>query len=125
MTENLGVDYPRTMSEEWFVYFPLLHEVYGPTTEEDARDEAGQVGIVMGPFPRPFPARGGGGVEAKTKKTKEAIQHMLRELEMPAKTLTKWELGFLESISEQFEARRSLSDKQFEILERIYAEKTA
>jgi hypothetical protein len=53
------------------------------------------------------------------------IEHMLRELESPAKPLSKWELSFVESISEQFETRRTLSDKQFEILERIYAERTA
>lgn len=60
-----------------------------------------------------------------TPKTKEMIQHMLRELEHPAKKLTAWELGFLESISEQFFERNTLSEKQFEILERLYAEKTA
>lgn len=38
--------------------------------------------------------------------------------------LTKWEQGFIESITQQFEERGTLSDRQEEILERIYAEKT-
>ena len=61
----------------------------------------------------------------KTQKTPEIIKHFLRELELPAKELTKWERDFIDSISDQFDRRGSLSDKQFEILENIYAEKTA
>jgi hypothetical protein len=60
-----------------------------------------------------------------TPKTPEIIESWLKELERPAKTLTAWELSFLESISDQFSSRQTLSDKQFAILERIYAEKTA
>lgn len=56
---------------------------------------------------------------------KAFIAHMLAELETPAKSLSKWEEDFVESVSEQFERRGSLSDRQAEILERIYAEKTA
>lgn len=56
---------------------------------------------------------------------KEIIQHMLTALETPSQELTKWEENFLGSIAEQFEKRGTLSDKQFEILDRIYAEKTA
>jgi hypothetical protein len=48
---------------------------------------------------------------------------MLDGLDTPAKELTKWETDFVASITEQFETRKSLSDRQFEILERIYAEK--
>lgn len=61
----------------------------------------------------------------KTPKTGEMIKHFFSSLEMPAKTLTEWELGFIESISAQYDERGNLSDKQFEILERIYTEKTA
>lgn len=61
----------------------------------------------------------------KTPKTDEMIKHFLSSLEMPAKELTSWELSFLDSISNQYDERGSLSDKQFEVLERIYAEKTA
>jgi hypothetical protein len=38
--------------------------------------------------------------------------------------LTSWELGFMKSITDQFERSGSLSDRQEEILERIYANKT-
>jgi len=38
--------------------------------------------------------------------------------------LTKWEEDLLESISDQLDTRGSLSERQAEILERIYAEKT-
>lgn len=34
--------------------------------------------------------------------------------------VTDWERNFIESISEQFDNRGDLSDKQVEILERIY-----
>lgn len=39
--------------------------------------------------------------------------------------LTKWEQSFMESITDQFERKRFLTDKQEEILERIYSEKTS
>lgn len=41
-----------------------------------------------------------------------------------SRRLTKWEQDFIESISEQFDERGSISDRQEEILERIYAERT-
>jgi hypothetical protein len=56
---------------------------------------------------------------------KAVIQQMFHALESPNKDLTEWEENFLESISKQFDQRGTLSDKQFEILDRIYAEKTA
>ncbi len=34
--------------------------------------------------------------------------------------LTAWELGFMESITEQFERTGHLSDRQLDILERLY-----
>ena len=37
--------------------------------------------------------------------------------------LTKWEQGFIASLSDQWEQRHRLSDRQKEILERIYVEK--
>lgn len=54
----------------------------------------------------------------------EVIMHMLQTLEMPTRRLTAWELQFLESVSDQFTRRGSLSERQFGTLERIYAEKT-
>ena len=38
--------------------------------------------------------------------------------------LSAWERSFMESITDQFERSGRLSEKQAEILERIYAEKT-
>ena len=49
---------------------------------------------------------------------------MIDEVNMHGVNLTKWEKDFMESITEQFAGRKSISDKQEEILERIYAEKT-
>lgn len=63
-------------------------------------------------------------MESKTPKTVETIQHFLEELANPTKPLTVWESGFIESLQDQFDRRGTLSDRQFEILERIYAEKT-
>lgn len=63
--------------------------------------------------------------ENKTPNTKEMIEHFLKELENPVKDLTPWEMNFVISITDQFNRKGTLSDKQFEILERIYAEKTA
>lgn len=37
--------------------------------------------------------------------------------------LTKWERGFIESISEQWERKHHLTDSQKEHLEKIYVEK--
>lgn len=52
------------------------------------------------------------------------IEHMLDALQAPKTPLTSWEEDFLDSITEQFAERHTLSDKQFEILDRIYADKT-
>lgn len=40
------------------------------------------------------------------------------------RNLTAWEQDFIESIDQQLTQGRSLSDRQVEILEQIYAEKT-
>lgn len=61
-----------------------------------------------------------------TPRTPEFIRHMLSELESPTKPLTKWETQFVEDITDRVERGFTrLSDRQFEILERIYSEKTA
>lgn len=41
-----------------------------------------------------------------------------------SRRLTKWERDFIDSLEEQFEERGWISDKQEEILERIYADRT-
>jgi len=49
---------------------------------------------------------------------------MFSELENPKKELTSWEEGFISSIRDQFDRRGTLSERQAEILEKIYADKT-
>ena len=56
--------------------------------------------------------------------TNDDIDHMLTKIQEEGRGLNKWEEGFIESIKEQFESNGSLSEKQTEILERIYAAKT-
>lgn len=52
------------------------------------------------------------------------IQDWFNQIENNWYKLTKWEESFVESVQEQFQRRGSISDRQEEILERIYAEKT-
>lgn len=63
-----------------------------------------------------------------TPKTPETVEHFLSTIEDSSqviKPLTKWEEGFIIDMRDQWDRTGSLSDRQFEILERIYAEKTA
>jgi len=57
--------------------------------------------------------------------TKDLIARMLESLKTPSHELTKWEEDFIESVDEQFTERGGLSDRQIEILEKIYAGKTS
>lgn len=50
--------------------------------------------------------------------TDKAIDYILDGLENAS--LNKWELDFYESVKDQWERRRSLSDKQKETLGRIW-----
>lgn len=64
----------------------------------------------------------------KTQKSFTLIKHMLTSLEDTSQLvedLSEWEDNFVSSVRQQFENKGDLSDKQFEILERIYARKTA
>ena len=55
---------------------------------------------------------------------KKTVAEWIRMVnEESSKPLTKWEESFMESITDQFERTGSLSERQLEILERIYAEK--
>lgn len=56
---------------------------------------------------------------------REVIKDWISRVNEDGRGLTDWEQNFMKSITDQFEQRGSLSDKQEEILERIYAEKTA
>jgi hypothetical protein len=53
----------------------------------------------------------------------EHISHMLGALETPTKGLTNWEQSFIESLTDQWDRSGHLSDRQVEILEKIYDEK--
>jgi len=55
----------------------------------------------------------------------DTVNEFLTALQKPHRSLTTWEKDFVTSITDQFASRGSLSDKQFQVLERIYAEKTA
>ena len=58
-------------------------------------------------------------------KENERVSQWIEDVNEGGRNLSAWELGFMESITEQFEKREWLSEKQIEILERIYAEKTS
>lgn len=55
---------------------------------------------------------------------KEVIAHWIITINDGGRNLSKWELDFMESVTQQFERRGSVSDKQEETIERIYADKT-
>ena len=48
------------------------------------------------------------------------LRYMLEHCGDFTEKLTEWERNFVESVSEQLDRRGDLSDKQAEILERIY-----
>lgn len=58
--------------------------------------------------------------------TREQLQRFIDEIrdEGPARGLTKWEENFVESVAEQLESRGTLTDRQVETLDKIYAERT-
>lgn len=58
------------------------------------------------------------------KYTLEDWEHWVDIIQCKGRGLTKWEEDFIESLAEQIQVRASISEKQEEILERIYAEKT-
>lgn len=57
------------------------------------------------------------------KPEKDVIQQWLDSVNNEGKNLTAWELQFMESITDFYDRRGFLSEKQQEILERIYTEK--
>jgi len=81
-------------------------------------------GQTMVPRKDPYPTIDATTGATKTAQSPEVIGHFLKALERPSKTLTAWELGFLASVGEQFDANGSLSEKQFARLEQIYVNKT-
>ena len=59
------------------------------------------------------------------KSQRTLVTHMIEELNHPFKTLTSWEERFHLSIALQWGAKHYITEKQFETLEKLYAEKTA
>mgnify|MGYP001581959160 FL=1 len=55
---------------------------------------------------------------------RETILHYVEAVNATGRGLTTWEEDFMESITEQFEERAWLTDKQREILGRIYEDRT-
>lgn len=55
----------------------------------------------------------------------DTVAHFIDEVNDHAtKPLSAWETSFMESITDQWDRTGSLSERQLEILEHIYAEKT-
>ncbi len=59
----------------------------------------------------------------KTKKA-QMIDDWIDLVLTEGRNLTKWEISFIESIADQWMRKKFLTQAQFEVLERIYAEKT-
>ena len=55
---------------------------------------------------------------------KHILESWIEAINTKGRKLTSWEIDFVESVSEQINANGTLSERQEEILERIYAEKT-
>lgn len=59
------------------------------------------------------------------KYSKEVLQEWIEKCHSEAlDDMTEWERDFVDSLEAQLQRRGSLSDRQVEILERIYTEKT-
>jgi hypothetical protein len=57
------------------------------------------------------------------KHTDSTIRFYLDCLKTPSEELSTWEEDFIESLTEQFDERGTLTDRQFEKLEDIYDSK--
>lgn len=62
-----------------------------------------------------------------TTPTRELLEHMLDALETPSRELTKWEEDFVQNQRDKVEKWKNWmpTDRVWEILESIYAEKTS
>ena len=54
----------------------------------------------------------------------ETIRRWIDDVNTTGRNLSKWEEDFMESLTDQFIERESISDRQEEILERIRNDKT-
>jgi len=59
------------------------------------------------------------------RQTKEVLKHWITSINDEGRSLTDWEVQFMESITDQFDDSGTLSRKQEEILECIYTEKVS
>jgi hypothetical protein len=59
----------------------------------------------------------------KKRPSKEILEQWIEDVNSEGRNLSEWETNFMESITEQFATRGGMSEKQEEILERIYCEK--
>lgn len=55
----------------------------------------------------------------------EVIEHWISTILSEGRGVTKWEQTFVEDLAEQIEESGTLSERQEEILESIYAKRTA
>jgi len=53
------------------------------------------------------------------------VDDWIERINTEARNLSEWETSFMESITERWDATRTLSDKQLEIVERIYTNKVS
>lgn len=60
-----------------------------------------------------------------TRSERDKYETWLLYCQTEATGLTKWEEGFLDSIESQLKEKGWISERQAEILERIYSEKTS
>ena len=56
--------------------------------------------------------------------TRLEIDHWIKAVNEDGVNLSKWEESFMASITDQWDRSGYLSERQVEILERIYAERT-
>ncbi len=59
-----------------------------------------------------------------SRKEQDKLEYWIQRVQVDGKGLTKWEDDFIESLVVQWKEKRWMSEKQAEILERIYSEKT-
>lgn len=62
--------------------------------------------------------------EGVVKQPATVIADWIERANTEGRGLTGWEVQFMESLTEQFGSSGSISERQEEILERIYSEKT-
>jgi hypothetical protein len=53
----------------------------------------------------------------------EVLDDWIARVNSEGRNLTEWEQSFMESVTDQMDRQRHLSERQIEILERIYTEK--